>query len=214
MLSFLFFICLVSAVGSLQPGLVNVAVVQAGVHRGLATARWLALGGSLPELLYAGLAWQIHRGVEGWLADWAYLTPALPWLAAVALTLGGLYYLRQASLPARPPQPQGGATGLKALAQGFVLALQNVQLVVFWLFVLAYLPQWPWLLSPAQLASPWFPWLFVLGSGLGAFAFLAGLAWLAARWGQRLGRSFAPRASFWSGLILLAVALATVWRIL
>ncbi|MCU0450303.1 MAG: LysE family transporter [Bernardetiaceae bacterium] len=211
---FFLLICLVSAVGSLQPGLVNVAVVQTGLRQGLAASLWLALGGSLPELLYAGLAWQIHRGVHGWLANWSHLAPALPWLAAAALVLGGLYYLHQARLPVQAQAQSRVRSHRKALAEGFILALQNAQLVVFWLFVLTYLPQWPWALAPSHQSSQWLPLVLMLGSGLGAFAFLAGLAWLTARWGQRLGASFAPRASFWSGIILLAVAALTIWQAL
>ena len=45
-----------SFIGSLQAGLVNTAVLEATVRYGPETARRTALGGSLPEFLYATLA--------------------------------------------------------------------------------------------------------------------------------------------------------------
>jgi threonine/homoserine/homoserine lactone efflux protein len=212
--AFFLLICVLSAVGSLQPGLVNVAVVQVGLRRGLAPSLWLAAGGSLPEVLYAWLALRVHLGLDGWLASFVLRSPLAPWLAVGALALGGGYYLyraRRPSVPA-PATDTGAAKPWAPLAQGLGLALQNAQLVVFWLAVLAYLPRAPRLVSPVQLASPAYQYAFVLGSGLGAFAFLAGLAWLTARLGPRLGQNFGQRASYWSGWLLLLLAAWGAWQ--
>ena len=45
-----------SFVGSLQAGLVNTAVLAHTIQRGPEAGRRMAVGGSLPELLYAGVA--------------------------------------------------------------------------------------------------------------------------------------------------------------
>jgi threonine/homoserine/homoserine lactone efflux protein len=212
--AFFLVICLLSALGSLQPGLVNVAVVQVGLRRGLAASLWLAAGGSLPEVLYAWLALRVHLGLDGWLADFILRSPLAPWLAVGALALGGGYYLYRARRPDGPVLATA-ARPVKtwaALAQGLGLALQNAQLIVFWLAVLAYLPRASWLVSPAELASPAYQYAFVLGSGLGAFAFLAGLAGLTARLGPRLGQHFGQRASYWSGWLLLLLAGWGAWQ--
>ncbi len=212
--TFFLLICLLSALGSLQPGLVNVAVVQVGLRRGLAASLWLAAGGSLPEVLYAWLALRVHLGLDGWLAGFVLRSPLAPWLAVGALALGGGYYLYWARGPAAPVSVAvpGSAKNWAALSKGLGLALQNVQLIIFWLAVLAYLPRASWLVSPVQLASLAYQYAFVLGSGLGAFAFLAGLAGLTARLGPRLGQGFGQRASYWSGWLLLLLAAWGAWQ--
>ena len=45
-----------SFIGSLQAGLVNTAVLAHTVQRGPEAGRRLAIGGSIPEVLYAGAA--------------------------------------------------------------------------------------------------------------------------------------------------------------
>jgi threonine/homoserine/homoserine lactone efflux protein len=205
MLFFFLVICVISAVGSLQPGLVNLAVVQTVLARGLAPAIWLAVGGSLPEMLYAWLALQAQLGLGGWFSQFVQHSPLAPWLVVLGLAGGGLYYLsRPRGMAAGREAPAGPAKLGAAFGKGILLALNNFQLLVFWLLILVYLQE----SQGANLQAGLFQLAFVVGSGLGAFLFLLALALLTARHEPQIRRVLGQWANQWTGGILL---LASVW---
>ena len=87
----------VSFAGSLQLGPANLAVIHTSLTEGPAASWRTALGGALPELLYAGLAaftvasWQ---GALGW--------PYSSWIINVILLGIGMYWLLQKNAPIDP----------------------------------------------------------------------------------------------------------------
>ena len=65
---FLFVIATVASfIGSLQAGLVYTAVLAHTIQRGRDAGRRMAIGGALPELLYAALAFQFATWAVQWL---------------------------------------------------------------------------------------------------------------------------------------------------
>ncbi len=202
-----------SFVGSLQAGLVNTAVVGYSLRPGPFGRRLgvaCALGGALPELLYAAIALKASP-----LA--AYLSSVLIWgvpilkLVGLAVTLGlgvaaGVYALvlsrRESSVDStsatdvhsaanRPVS--GGPTGtIKAALTGFSLGLANPQLLVFWFGIAVWLQTYGLLKPLASVtaigtdpAIRW-SWELLLFSGtevglvLGAGAGAAGILMLLA----------------------------------
>jgi threonine/homoserine/homoserine lactone efflux protein len=180
MLALFLLVAVISFLGSLHPGAVNLAVVQTTLDRGRRAGAWLALGGSLPEIGYSfGSAYGLSRlgAAAGWIS-------ALQ-LASIPVLLGaGLLAFRP---PARGPVPVSGrfSRASSPFWRGLVLAGTNPQLLPFWSAV--------WLaLSSAMLvpmAARSGPWAFALGTAAGAFALLIGLVWLADRYRSRLFRS-------------------------
>lgn len=123
----LFFIATAASfIGSLQAGLVNTAVLAHTIQRGRDAGRRMAIGGALPELLYAALAFQF--------ATWALNGLGLDH-RGIALLVGsiligiGIYFFfffkptfELESVPLK-------ASGVR---KGLVLGLLNPQLILFW----------------------------------------------------------------------------------
>lgn len=183
MLALFFSVAFISFLGSLHPGAVNVAVVQVTLSQSRRAGIWLALGGSLPEVVYGFLAaYGLSRfgAAGGWFEF-------LPWLSIPVLLLAGLAVLFRKT----PPVPVEAGRRFQSrfpFWQGLTLAGINPQLLPFWSAV--------WLaLGSAMLPpeSPASPWVFALGTAAGAFALLIGLVWLADRYRFRLLRSLRSR---------------------
>lgn len=114
-----------SFIGSLQSGLVNTAVLADTLRHGKAPARQTALGGALPEILYAGLAFLAADRVLAGTEQWG-ITPHR--ITAVVLIGLGLYI----ALVMRPFHIKEEASAHSGFRKGFLLALMNPQLVLFW----------------------------------------------------------------------------------
>jgi len=124
---FLFVIATVASfIGSLQAGLVNTAVLAHTIQRGHDAGRRMAIGGALPELLYAALAFQFAT----WAVQWMGLDHSgIAMLVGALLVVIGLYFaflfkptFDAETLPIK-------ASGVR---KGFLLGLLNPQLILFW----------------------------------------------------------------------------------
>ncbi|MBO0932340.1 LysE family translocator [Fibrella aquatilis] len=166
-------VSLISFVGSIHPGSVNLAVVQATLSQNRRAGLWLALGGSLPEIAYSSLA-----------AGGLMLLPTqanwVSWLAYVpipVLLLVGIASLRQQAGVAVQVAPTGHAL---PFWRGVALAGTNPQLLPFWSAVWLYLSG---ATAGNRLLLAHSPHLsqvvFAVGTAAGAFVLLLAYAWLA-----------------------------------
>jgi threonine/homoserine/homoserine lactone efflux protein len=200
MLSLFFLVSAISFVGSLHPGPVNLAVAQTTLVQGPRAGLWLALGGSLPEFAYAGLAASSLRLIPS-VAPWTYL---LAWVPVGVLLVAGMAAFRQKPLSSEAPS--AGLTP-QPFWKGFLLGSTNPQLLPFWSAVWLYLSANR--MVPSTLASLW---LFALATSVGAFGLLAGVVWLAGRqrarlrehllghWVNRLTGSLFVGMAIWQGI--------------
>jgi len=163
---------LLSFVGSMPPGMINLTVAKAAIDRGLRRALWIGLGAALVESLQAWLALQFAatlRAWEGWQV-WFQV------VAVVVLGSIGLFYLL-----AKPQAPAAKAMRARQTLRDFGLGLwiSSLNLLAFpyWVFYGTYLQGQDLLRkTPLELAA------MSLGVGLGTF----GLLWLYAQGGQAL----------------------------
>ncbi|GHB59322.1 LysE family translocator [Persicitalea jodogahamensis] len=162
----------VSFVGSLQLGPANLAVIHTGLTNGLAASRRTALGGALPELLYAGLAAYTVVGLKE-VMEWPYLR----WIVNFALLGVGGYWLLQKNASVKYEPPYGKNTHRAALLRGLVAGVLNPQLYPFWVLVLAGYHNYPLL----SVQTPIDAVVFAMGSAAGALGLLVMVAWLTAR---------------------------------
>jgi threonine/homoserine/homoserine lactone efflux protein len=182
-MDFLSLFCLTSLIsfaGSCQAGLVNVAVIKQSLSGNRTQALWLALGGSLPEALYAFLAVK-----AGYLVmDNPQLFHWIEWLVVPLFLLAALYYLR-------PVLPQLAVPGKKEVTsqssslgflKGFLLGMANLQLFPYWLGVFLYIN--------TTFTPPIEEWAFIAGTSTGAFGLLCLLIELAHRQRSRIYRWF------------------------
>lgn len=124
----LFFLAAVSAsfIGSLQAGVVNTAVLAHTVKWGRHAGRRMAIGGSIPEFIYAGFAFL----AAGWLVETLGIgTTGITLVVSAILLLLGIYF----TFLHRPKPAAPGEDKLTGdLRRGILLGMANPQLLLFW----------------------------------------------------------------------------------
>jgi threonine/homoserine/homoserine lactone efflux protein len=190
-----------SFVGSLQAGLVNTAVLARTIQAGTREGRKVALGGAVPELLYAGLAFGASTLISDLLHDHA---PVMR-LAGGCFLLGlGAYFLFRFDPLLRADASRSGHGGF---LMGLVLGLLNPQLILFWSGVLLAMTA-----SGRGPKGPMDLLAFATGAFIGALALLLLLVAFADRLQQR-SPPFALRRVFRSvGLLLMVTGLFVLLR--
>ncbi|WP_421830085.1 LysE family transporter [Larkinella sp.] len=160
----------VSFLGSLPPGVLNLTIVRVSLRQGLRAALEFALACTLIEFLYGYIAvWLTEQ-----IAPYAFFKLLTDGFTLLLLLMLGLYYLRKQSRPPTPAdRPATSAFGL-----GLGLSVVNVAAFPFWLFYTVLLTRKGWVSlagSPSVL-------VYVLGIALGT---LTGL-WFFVGVSQRL----------------------------
>lgn len=203
MLTLFAVVSIISFAGSLHPGAVNVAVAQTTLRQSRSAGLWLALGGSLPEFAYGGLAagglmlLPKGSGMGAWLA-----------YAPIPVLLGaGIAAFYQK--PMELSQPLGVQSRLP-FWKGLALGGTNPQLLPFWSAVWLYLSAN--MLIPAHAASPW---IFALATSTGAFGLLVAVVWWSHRQRERFGRYLNGRwLNQLTGSLFIGMALWQLARVL
>lgn len=155
----------ISFVASLQLGPVNMGTIHTALNKNKKAAIIFGLGGSLPELLYCGLA----IGSSNIISQYEGLDDYLGYLTVGILFFFGLYlfFKKTGSNPENKKEKKG-----KEFWSGVTFGMLNPQLYPYWLFVITLLRSNSILENtslPSQVA-------FVFGTALGAFL----LQWLVA----------------------------------
>lgn len=143
-----------SFIGSLQVGLVNTAVLAATVRYGPETARRTALGGSLPEFLYATLAFLGAGQVLAYTTSLG-ITPER--VTGTVLILLGVYiafFMKSFHVKEEATGKRGG------FGRGLMLGMMNPQLLLFWCGVR---------LGMEAMGVHAHGWLDAVAFGIGAF---------------------------------------------
>lgn len=125
-----------SFIGSLQAGVVNTAVLAHTIKWGRLAGRRMALGGAVPEFVYAGVAF---LGAS-WLVQVLGMgTMGITLVVASILILLGLYFL----FFYHPKQAAIGEDKLTGdLRRGLLLGFANPQLLLFWCGVRLMVVSW------------------------------------------------------------------------
>jgi threonine/homoserine/homoserine lactone efflux protein len=125
-----------SFIGSLQAGVVNTAVLAHTIKWGRLAGRRMALGGAIPEFVYAGVAFV----GAGWLVQVLGMgTMGITLVVASILLLLGLYFI----LIYQPKQAAVGEDKLTGdLRRGLLLGFANPQLLLFWCGVRLMVVSW------------------------------------------------------------------------
>ena len=125
----LFVAAVLSFWGSLQLGFVNVAVIETAISKGRKPATWLALGGVMPELPYTLIA----------IYGTSYVHLVEEYSVMIGIVVGlflfvmGIYYFqRKSTIEIHPEHQLVQTSSFKSFSKGFLLALANPQLIVFW----------------------------------------------------------------------------------
>lgn len=147
----------ISFAGSVQLGPVNFGTIHTALNKDKQSAIRFGFGGSLPELLYCGLAFasaNLLDRLEGFQNTLKYLT------IGVLLVFGAYLIFQKSGSGAYHQMKKGNELWL-----GATFGLLNPQLYPFWLFVITNLKTNQILTSGHWLVES----AFVLGASLGAF---------------------------------------------
>jgi len=156
-LIFLLF-AVISFIGSLQPGPVNLGVVYYTLHQQKRKAVLLAIGGSLPEILYVVLAVKLvsFTSVK---QDYIRIISILA--SFVLIGLGAYLWFYKASKKGSHDKPPKGS-----FWSGMALGLLNPQLLVFWAGIIWYLQN---TFEGINLMETKYLIASAVGAGIGAF---------------------------------------------
>ena len=192
----LFISTAISFAGSVQLGPVNFGTIYTALHKNKKAAILFGFGGSIPELLYCGLAF----GSSNLLAQFEGLNDYLKYLTSAVLFIFGTYLLfqRTASGSSNVNIKEG-----KEVWRGALFGLLNPQLFPFWLFIITNLRSNQVLTAldwPQQLA-------FTIGAALGAFLLQLIVAEIASRKREFIYLRLTKNYNKVLGAVILTVAI-------
>lgn len=153
----------ISFAGSLQVGPVNYFVVKSAIQVNSRSGVMVAIGGSIPELIYSLLA--VLTGA--YLHRFPGIFSGFQLISAVVMgIIGCVIFFRPFSQPEWKNDQSGTVSGKRFLLKGFMLGMLNPQLLPFWLVVYTSF----FSLTGFKIVSLTDNIAFIAGTGIGAFA--------------------------------------------
>lgn len=155
----------VSFIGSILPGTLNIIVIQLGLENKLKTALKFALAVALTEYPYAWIAVRF----ESWITSSVFVQENFKLLAAIVMISLGAIGLWSAR---KPTGSKLGSFMESGFRKGLILGFLSPQAIPWWIGVVAYLKAEGWIIIDTSLRMN----SFVLGTAIGALASLTLLA--------------------------------------
>jgi threonine/homoserine/homoserine lactone efflux protein len=151
---------LISFIGSIHPGPLNLSVIQTTLQKSLSAALLMALGGVIPEIIYGYLA------VEGVMIFEKYpiVFKVMQWAVVPILLFLGI----QQIIASRQTKKEINSADLvpsMGVSKGFTLSLFNPQLLPYWIVILVNYQNY----ESLRISDLSDKILFVLGTSTGAF---------------------------------------------
>lgn len=202
------FSCLVSFIGSLQLGPVNLFVINSALNDGKKAAYYIAVGGCLPEFIYCTLA----VFANGYFLNYVWLIITFKIAFIVILLIAGfiLYFKKQTSIAIKN-EINRTQKSIQHIFKGFYLAALNPQLLPFWVFVQVYFNSTKFLEIQSNLQK----FSYILGAGVGAFILLALLVQIVSKYKQIFLRYLNNKYYFKAlSLVLFVIAGHQIWLLL
>lgn len=148
---------ILSALGSVPPGLITLSIVQRTITSGKKAGLLVALGASLPEFIYAYVALvSLH-----FFQDNFRIEQSIQGFAIIVFLALGAYYLLKKSKP--PTLQQEKKTKQHNLIRGLLAGTLNILIIPFWIFIATWLASYGF-----EFSSPFITVVFCLGAALGA----------------------------------------------
>lgn len=154
---------IVSYLGSIPPGTINITSMQLSVQHHHRAAFYFALGASLTELIYAGITVRFQI----FLSSRPGFTDNFQVITAIAMIVLGVINLFARTNTQLLIAKAGSLKGRSGFKRGVVLSILNPLTIPFWLTVTAYLQSNHWI----QLNGMLF-WWYLLGLASGTFGLL------------------------------------------
>lgn len=186
----------ISFIGSLQPGPVNMAVIHTSLTGNQKQALSVVIGGVIPEVVYSIIAlWFSFL----FLAN-SWLNSAIHVVAIIFFSVAGVYLLRN-----KQPYKSKEVSSPKKhhFIFGLIAGLMNPMLFAFWLMVLAvYDSSGMFDMKDIRCQAS-----FVTGSATGAFVLLWLAAWYSNRKKEAIYKILPAHPSRITGIVFIILAL-------
>jgi threonine/homoserine/homoserine lactone efflux protein len=198
----------ISFLGSIHPGQVNMAVLHTTLKRHFGAGLWVAVGGALPEIIYG---WLAVTGVLFFEQN-PLIYKMLRWAIIPILAGLGVLTILQKEKKERAFADLSELSNYRwqYFGKGLGLGLLNPQLLPFWTVMALHFQSYPML----RISTWGHRLLFVAGASLGAWVLLALYAWVAHRQQVFLLHHFRGKRLDWAiGLSFIAMALFELVRL-
>lgn len=186
---------MVSYVGSIPPGTINVSVMQLSIIKKHRAALFLGIAASSVEFIYAGITVQFHLLLErnDQIASYFQIVTSL---ALVGLGIANIFS-KSSSASVKVDEK---LTGRHGFLRGLVLGFLNPMTIPFWLALTTYLENDGWI-----SISDYGFWLYLTGISAGTFCLLLTVDALGKRFSQVADNNFLVHKV--PGFILLGLGL-------
>lgn len=199
---------MVSFIGSLQLGPVNLFVINSVLHDGKKAAYFIAIGGCLPEFIYCALAVFANNYLLNY--EWLIITFKIAFIV-VLLIVGFVFYFKKQSSITIKNDILANQKPIQHILKGFSLAALNPQLLPFWVFVQVYFNSTKFLEIQSNLQK----FSYIMGAGIGAFILLALLVQIVSKYKQIFLRYLNNKYYFKAlSLLLFVIAGHQIWLLI
>ncbi|WP_420317163.1 LysE family translocator [Ekhidna sp.] len=152
----------VSYVGSIPPGTINVSVMQLAILNKRRAAVFFALAASAVEFIYAGITVQFHI----FLNNNEVISDYFKIITSLALIVLGFWNIFSKSTSSSV-KVDTKLTGRHGFARGLILGFLNPMTIPFWLAITTYLENDEWI-----NVDEYGFWMYLVGLSLGTFCLL------------------------------------------
>ncbi|MEO1254697.1 MAG: LysE family transporter [Bacteroidota bacterium] len=154
---------IVSYIGSIPPGTINVSVMQLSIQRKHRAAIFLAFAASAVEFIYAGITVQFHifLNTNETIADYFRI------ITSIALIGLGLWNIFSKASASSIGNDSPKVTGRHGFFRGVMLGILNPMTIPFWLAITTYLENDGWV----RVIDLGF-WMYLIGLSTGTFCLL------------------------------------------
>lgn len=158
---------IISFIGSIPPGTLNLSVLQLGMEHKTKTALRFALAVSIVEYPYA---W-IGVVFEDLITSYPFIVDNFQLITAIVMLVIGVFSIWSA----RKPSEFSVRFNESGFRRGIVLSILNPMAIPFWVAYTAFLKSQGWI----ELSSQWLVHSYVLGTSVGVMVLLMLFTFLA-----------------------------------
>ncbi len=160
---------IISFIGSIPPGTLNLAVLQLGMEQKTKTALRFALAVSIIEYPYAWIAVVF----EDWITASPMIVDNFQLITAIVMIVIGAFSIWSA----RKPSEFSVRFNESGFRRGLVLSILNPMAIPFWVAYTAFLKSQGWI----DMSTQWLVHSYVFGTAVGVMILLTIFAFLAKR---------------------------------
>ncbi len=160
---------IISFIGSIPPGTLNLAVLQLGMEQKIKTALRFALAVSIIEYPYAWIAVVF----EDWITASPMIVDNFQLITAIVMIVIGAFSIWSA----RKPSEFSVRFNESGFRRGLVLSILNPMAIPFWVAYTAFLKSQGWI----DMSTQWLVHSYVFGTAVGVMILLTIFAFLAKR---------------------------------